>query len=206
MEEELDTEYLEELLKDPKNQIFYDLANHVLDNAYTECCEQLLLNIEKCRVYVDCIEGLYSFPTLVQQETEGSTSFEEYKIILLSTTSALFEDCSLVRHMKEVYKDKQEIFTSKIWTQSLSLEENLFQLIIVSSRIFERCDGDNDQVTLIINFYECISSLAEILALLKTIPMEIDMSRFAEILKSLDYVKSKDELDVFAYLKIFNIG
>ena len=51
MEQELDEEYLAELLKEPKNVIFDTLADHLLGNVHSECCELLLLNMEKCRLY-----------------------------------------------------------------------------------------------------------------------------------------------------------
>lgn len=43
MEQELDEEYLAELLKEPKNVIFDTLADHLLGNVHSECCELLLL-------------------------------------------------------------------------------------------------------------------------------------------------------------------
>ena len=80
MEKELDVEHLAELLKDPKNDIFVNLADHVLENIRSECCERLLMNIEKCRVYVDCIKGLLLFPRVNKQD-EDIACFEEYQVV-----------------------------------------------------------------------------------------------------------------------------
>ena len=57
MEKELDVEHLAEPLKDPKNDIFVNLADHVLENIRSECCELLLMNIEKCRVVARIFDG-----------------------------------------------------------------------------------------------------------------------------------------------------
>ena len=107
MEQELDEEYLAELLKEPKNVIFDTLADHLLGNVHSECCELLLLNMEKCRLYVDCIRGFFLFPSLVPQEDEGASVLEVYKDLLLLMTSVLFGEFSMVTHLKEIDNDGQ---------------------------------------------------------------------------------------------------
>jgi len=109
MEEEFDREYLAKLLEDPKNLIFCNLADHLLENCHLEFCEPLLLSIEKCRLYVDCIKGYFLFPTLSSTESEELSGLKEYRVMLLLMTSVLFEEASLVTHAKEITKDSQPL-------------------------------------------------------------------------------------------------
>ena len=119
--------------------------------------------------------------------------------MLLLMTSVLFGEYSMVTHLKEIDNDRQHRLSSKHSMEGLSFEEKLFQLILVSSRIYELCDAETDKATLMLYIHDCTISLADILELLQTRPTKSCMIGFVEeTRKSLDDIVSKDKLDTFA--------
>ena len=195
MEKELDEEFASEFLKDPENSTLINLVDQILENVNVEYYHNMWLNVEKCRVYIDCLKGYFLLERIVAVQDKDILLFEEYKFMLFTTVSELFKDSSMDRLR---VKHRQGVSCPNPTTLSLSFEVNLYNVIILSSRLFEFCDGEDDKSMLCTNYLECILILADLVDVLHTVSFDACMDKFVDVHRAIAEINCKQHLDVFA--------